>query len=159
MRAGRESRNYSKYCETRRKATRGACYRWHYVVGNASVSVFMYTGQRRHVRSTSAIIRPQPRSFVDPLLWTPISLACLLAGVTLNTTASTPTRTGLSRRPRYCGGVCVSVWFRDGGCAFCLSPPSLLRASSSSTACLLPLLVLPVGTLGSAHPRSHHSVV
>jgi len=44
MRAGRESRNLSKCFETRRKATRGACYRWHHVVDNASVFVFMYIG-------------------------------------------------------------------------------------------------------------------
>src|SRR6056297_2016446 len=36
-RAGWESRNYSKYFETRRNATRGACYRWQTVVSNASV--------------------------------------------------------------------------------------------------------------------------
>jgi hypothetical protein len=40
MKAGRESRNFSKSFEPRRKATRGACYRWHYVVDNASVFVF-----------------------------------------------------------------------------------------------------------------------
>ena len=32
MKAGRESRNFSKSFEPRRKATRGACYRWHYML-------------------------------------------------------------------------------------------------------------------------------
>ena len=72
MKAGRESRNFSKSFEPRRKATRGACYRWHYVVDNASVFVFMYIGQRRHVRSTSR----NRSSFVDPC--GPHSLACLV---------------------------------------------------------------------------------
>ena len=72
MKAGRESRNFSKSFEPRRKATRGACYRWHYVVDNASVFVFMYIGQRRHVRSTSATIIYGRSHSVDPT-----SLACV----------------------------------------------------------------------------------
>ena len=159
-----ESRNYSKYFETRRKATRGACYRGKMSLVMPACQYLCTLG-----KDGTTIIQPQPRPqpqfFVDPWLRThlPVLAACLpcpplVCGTTLNTTTATPTRTGLSRRPRYCAGDCVSVWFRSGGCGFCLSP-SLLHASSSSTACLLPLLVLPVGTLGSAHPRSHHSVV
>ena len=117
--------NYCKYFETRRKATRGACYRWHYVVGYASVSMFMFIGQRRHDNHTAAA-----RVFCGPVAVDPPVLgACLprlVCGLALNTTTATPTRTGLSRGPRPCAGDCVSVWFRSGGCWFCLSP-SLLQ--------------------------------
>ncbi len=59
--------------ETRRKATRGACYRWHYVVGNATVSMFMFIGQRRHDNHTAAARVCGPVA-VDP---PPASLGCL----------------------------------------------------------------------------------
>ncbi len=71
---------------------------------------------------------------MDPGLWTqqPALAACLpcpllLSGLTVNTTNATATRVGLSHRSRPCAGDCVSVWYRSGGCGFCLSP-SLLRA-------------------------------
>jgi hypothetical protein len=128
-RQGREFRKLLQiYFETRRKATRGACYRWHYVVGNASVYVYVHWAKT----ARQSAIRPQPEFLVDPWLWThhqPVlgaCLPCLVCGLALNTTTATPTRTGLSRRPRPCAGDCVSVWFRSGGCWFCLSP-SLLQ--------------------------------
>ena len=134
MKAGRESRNFSKSFEPRRKATRGACYRWHYVVDNASVFVFMYIGQRRHVRSPSSVIWPQAATVV---LWTPpVLLASPLALVLLvwyHNRHPHPYR--LATSPSLNGpGVCV--WFR-GGCGFRLSL-LLVHASPSSTACLLP---------------------
>ena len=135
MKAGRESRNFGKSFELRRKATRGACYRWHYVVDNASVLVFMYNGQRRHVRSTSATII----SAATVVLWTrvdPTSLAssplALVLLVWYHNRHPHPYR--LVTSPSLNGpGVCVR--FR-GGCGFCLSL-LLVHASPSSTACLL----------------------
>jgi hypothetical protein len=45
MKAGRESRNFSKsFSRTPEESHHGACYRWHYVVDNANVFVFMYIG-------------------------------------------------------------------------------------------------------------------
>jgi hypothetical protein len=55
-RQGREFRKLLQILETRRKATRGACYRWHYVVGNASVYVYVHwakTARQSYGRSQS----------------------------------------------------------------------------------------------------------
>jgi hypothetical protein len=59
MKAGRESRNFSKSFEPRRKATRGACYRWHYVVDNASVMRF-FNGSRQCISHMVPEIRKIP---------------------------------------------------------------------------------------------------
>ena len=134
MKAGRESRNFSKSFEPRRKATRGACYRWHYVVDNASVFVFMYIGQRRHVRSTSATM-----AAATVILWTgvdPTSLACVSPCPRLACVVPQPPPPPVQACHvalfKWSRRLCLVSWW-----VWVLPFPSA-HASPSSTACLLP---------------------
>ena len=152
MKAGRESRNFSKSFEPRRKATRGACYRWHYGVDYASVFVFMYIGQRRHVRSTKKK-RHHHMAAATVVLWTPpVLLASPLALVLLVWYLNRhPHPYRLATSPSLNGpGVCV--WFR-GGCGFCLS---LLLVHASPASSLPRSCRLALWYARGTHPRSHH---
>jgi len=110
---------------------------------------------KRHHLAAAAVLYTGPLHEFFACVSLVRSLVC---GRTLNfQTQYPPTRTGLSRRPLAIVPASLAGFVVVGASASLWG--SLLHASPSSTACLLPLLVLPFGTLGSGHPRSHHSVV
>ena len=129
----------------------------------ACCCVYVYWGKmareanKRHHLAAAAVL--WTRVWTPPLVFLLVSpLSVVLCAAQHSIPHPIPTHPYRFVTSPSCNCAGVFGWFRGGGCLrFALGFVAPL--SSSSTACLLPLLVLPFGTLGSGHPRSHHSVV
>lgn len=141
-RAGWESRNYSKYLETRRNATRGACYRWQIVVSNASVLCGLVA---MNAPASLGCLSALPSSWCVALhpIPPPPHPPGQVCRVTLVLVRATVSVSGL---------VVVDVGFAF--LLLCSMHHDRARPPSS------PFWSCPLAhEVGSTHPRRHHSVV